>query len=147
MQGDIQMRLLICAVIAACLAPAVNAETWVCEFEVGKRQQLIPQKVTFTFGEYVQTIKVVDTIAAKHGKKASRGEVSGDNAKRRSVKWKINGLPTQRTPQRSFAYHGIEFRGAVLKNSKKSSLEAYALPNKYYQPYHENARGRCKTGN
>jgi hypothetical protein len=131
--------------LAICMAGGLKAETWSCDLKVGKRQQLVPSQITFKFDEYVQDILVTDSIGLKYGVKNSRGAVSVENAKRRSILWTTNGLAIQRTPDRAFPYYGIEFRAVVVKKTRKLTLTAFALPRKFYQPYNEIAMGRCKV--
>jgi hypothetical protein len=110
--------------LAMFMADGLRAETWVCEVKADKQHHLIPEKVTFKFDEYLQRVQVSDSYAQKFGRSVSVGEVEVDNQKRRSISWKISGLPRQNKKSHYEAFTELSFRANVMKKTGQVILLA-----------------------
>jgi hypothetical protein len=115
--------LVIVGAVMASLSP-VSAETWVCDLKVGKRQHVLPNKVTFKFDEYIQDVIVTDSYSQRFGVNIIRGEVRADNDKSRRISWEVSGIPIQNKNSEFAWFTGVAFKAAMMNKDKKIILTA-----------------------
>ncbi|GEM_PF-5953142 len=139
------LRFVIIAVVAftGVVSPLL-AETWECVIEKSKHNAFMPTTVTYTVGQNTGAVTVKDDLSNSWGRSIVDGVILTDNPKRQTIKWQVDGIPTQRSKK----YLNMAFNTVFFKISRfKSSSRAKVLsePNTKYgrERTAEAANGSC----